>query len=521
MQAAFVANPDRGGTSLDINDSPQSYVAMTADKQAYKKLCCKTPAPGTQITRVSQIQLGVQTNTPPQSCGRSFCNKALSVISWPFEKMHTPAVATLLATASLVGAVTTAFFPQYQVTVISCIALGYFGQTVASMIAKKPAAKPAALVCSRVQQHTSLATMMLAGFYKKELWAIKLNCALFGMLLRLKLQTEEEVPTTIPQESPKIIPLIAGTSIALTLMTTGLVGMYALGQAGSPRTLSLATACAIYGIKGLGAILGYATERYLEANKANCALKVINSGISKIEGIGMGLCYLGNKATPINASASFLALPIGFLLGTSISRMMRMSELQDSFFAMVDHEQNEALSKSRCDKSSFILHTLAFIAFEVAGACFLKFGTDDTIGYEVFFMLTPFLYAIIRFLFSKEQSNNSRVQKAGHFLLHKSPQLISEELNYSLSFAQIKAITQNESNLRIFYVFQSLLMASIEASLFELDEHEDRVRRETQITIDTEQKLAILGKIRREATRNYARMDMIIPVLANTFNIKL
>ena len=159
--------------------------------------------------------------------------------------------------------------------------------------------------------------------------------------------------------------------------------------------------------------------------------------------------------------------------------------------------------------------------FEAVGIYFLKNEKEDTVGYDVFFMLTPAIYYLTRYLFSKQQAEHSSVQRFGHFLLHKSPQVISEELNYGLSFAYSGCVARTDQNARIYFVFQALLMGATEGALFAIDAEEDKDPLdgvpESIILDQTREKRKLLNKIRKLNTANYSRMDILMNLMVHVF----
>jgi hypothetical protein len=500
-------------SALQNQDSPKrSYFGRCIDTILRRK------SSTAKVASVSQTLPTSQTSTNSSLCGRC--------IRWPFEKMHSPIGSSVITAASLVGFVASnTVFPSAPLSLASSIAFGYFGQTVASHCAKIPTTtmKQGSLSIKRVQQHTSLASMMLAGYYQKQAWASILNCILAGMSVRIKVKNHGEFPVVQGRVDPSILeppaetseraraiqeklPLILGIISTLTCVA-GLGAMFAFTELANPRKLTLGIAAAEYGVKGLGIVLGFKMERLLDKYKTNPTCANIQNALSLAENIGIGLAVYAHRYLLTNISAFSVVFPIGFFLGTNISRMHRLSQIEDQ---IVDSSTLDP-GLPRFTLPSVVAHLVMSALFEAAGVGFLLYGNEDTVGLEVFFLLTPPIYYITRFGFSQKQAHNSGFQKIGHFLMHKSTLVLSTELNYGLSFVFAHAVLPTDQNARIFYVFQALLFGSTQGALFAIDKEED-------LSFSVQgAKRQLLRKIRVSNTSNYARIDILITSLTQTF----
>ena len=565
LRAAAGVDPDFKGrmqaASLDgARPTPPSCWSR------FVNYCCQKTAPQAQkVASVAQSLSAASSQATQGSCFNSFW----SFISWPVRQIHkckAAAVTTVLSGISV--GVSATVFPHYPVAaLVSCLALGYLGQTTASKISEvmPDEDKKVATVIRRFQQHTSLATMMVTGYFGKAVWAQDLNCVLAGMLVRLKIEQVDDLknfPTLqieLEQESVSLNPstargrasqnsccqkivsvfqkiapaLVAVASAALFI--SGLTSMYSYNLANANRALTWSIAFAEYGLKGLCALLGYGVERLLEANKGKPAFAKIHSILSKIEGISIGFSIYAHQVLPTNVQAFGFVAPMGYFLGQNMSRMLRINALEDKLLALRstallandgngDVEANGGVTSPRtqvrpgCTRWSFFTHALAASAFIGSGVYFLLKGSPDTVGLEVFFLVTPAFYYISRFVFSKHKCQDSSWRKAGHFLFHKSSQVMSEQLNWALSDVRAHAIAQTVTNAQIFFVFQGLLFGGfVEAPLFAIDEEEDIAEAEESTAIQRSERRLLLKKIRAEITRNFARMDLITISVFNIF----
>jgi len=438
------------------------------------------------------------------SCFGRVCSRLSSII-------HSPAGSSLITIASTIGLIASnTVFPSAPLSVVSSLAFGYFGQTVASHIKQSSdseAMKGTSLGIKRVQQHASLATMMIAGYYQEKWWAPIINCVLAGMSVRLKIKNFGEFPpSSRNHEELKRLPLVLGVISACTC-AIGLYSMNSFSLFGAPRKLTLAIAAAEYGIKGLGVALGFQAERLLEANRQSSACLSIQKALSLVENIGIGACVYSHGHLLTNARALGFVFPLGFFLGTNISRMHRLSQIEQDIMDASDLDPGI----SRISVPSIVLHAFTIDLFAVIGLYYILNWDEDTIGFDVFFPLVPVIYGITRFIFSQRQSHNSRIQKMGHFLLQKSALTLSTELNYGMSFVFAGAVKPTDTNARIFYVFQALLFGSTQAALFAIDEEEN-------LSFSLQgQKRQILRKCRVASTSNFARIDILINTLSHTF----
>ncbi|MDB6081298.1 MAG: hypothetical protein JWO53_570, partial [Chlamydiia bacterium] len=318
------------------------------------------------------------------------------------------------------------------------------------------------------------------------------------------------------------LPRIFG-SLSAVCCTIGVSKMYGLHQTLDPRLLSFAIASAEYGLKGVSAFLGFTLEKWLYARKDNPHLASIHKTLAKLEGIGIGFANYGHQVLPTNIQAFTMSLPIGFFLGVSTSRMQRINEVEDMILArnseiLSPRTERQENKITTYNKKSILYHVTTTLAFEAIGLYIHFKGGEEAKGLDVFFSLTPLVYYATRFGFSKKPTieNASTLQRIGHFALHKSPQVLSEELNYWLSFVLANAIAKTDTNARIFYIGQSILFGSIEGALFTIDGQEDEAADAgLETTLSRRQK--ILHKLRAATTRNYARMDILIKNLAINF----
>ncbi len=525
-------------------------------------ICCRKTAQ--QAQKVAGV--AYQFAAVPQDSAEPCLNKFLKVITWPFKQAS--GWGTIASGISL-GVSATVFQVYPVAALVSGLAVGFFGQTLFSKGSDELQSehKKVTTVIRRFQQHTSLAAMMTAGYFGKEIWARNFNCVLAGMLVRLKIEQADDLKNfpllqigsepvavsltpsngvKVNQEScctksvavfKKIVPLLVGVASA-TLFIGGLTSMYSYNLANASRALSFSIAFAEYGLKGLCALLGYAVERKLEANKGNPCCATIQSLLSKIEGVSIGFCLYAHQVLPTNVQAFGFVAPIGYFMGQNMSRMMRIDALEDKLSAkrtaLLENDGNGDVEKASvgtsqrvlprpgCDGRSFFTHALATSAFIGSGIYFLLKGTPDTVGLEVFFLVTPAFYYISRFVFSKHKCQGSSWRKTGHFLFHRSPLIMSEQLNWALSNARAGAIAHTVTNARIFFVFQALLFgAFVEAPLFAIDEEEDIAEIEERSVVQISERRLLLKKVRGEITRNFARMDLMAIIVFSIFKPKV
>lgn len=544
--------------------------------ERFTSCCRKTPSYASRIESISPLM-----EATPTSCCDTFLNKTLRVIRFPFDKLHTPIGAGLLSVAAGVGLIMNAtLFPNTYLATTSALLLGYFGQTVASQFsstASTSGAQRLALYANRLQQHTSLATMMITGFLQSGMCVdttncapIIINCVLGGMLARLKIQKKDEleeisqelaisdleeiaVDPVAPLPVPAVVlaipplgalpapiavpapvegtltpyvnaiknnPLLVIGATSATCFAFSVLNMGLSNQITVPRMLNLSILLAEYGLKGVGGALGYKVAQVLNANKENAVCKKISKTIGKIEGLGIGLSLYGHQILPTNINAAAVMLPIGFLLGSSIFRMVKVSKLEDVILEIEAKKYGPVPPPPLCTRSSVIAHVATTTLFEAVGCYLWLKGPPQMLGYEMFFTAVPIFYGITRFGFSKVHTHHSLPRKFGHFIFQKSPQLIAEELNYGVSFLHAGLIAKTVSNARIYFLAQAALFATIEASLFALDAAEDAEKQRAEleeVSPETSHRLKVIRTIKNTTTRNHARMDMILYILLNTY----
>ena len=477
-----------------------------------------------------------------------FLKKSYKVLSWPLDVVHSKAGSLLLSTAAAVGLVASTVLGSHVGEVCSGISLGYFGQTFASHVSEKVqgsdtsshATRKVVQLVTRLQQHTSLAAMMLTGYYALSPWAQVTNCVLAGMSLRLKLQNQDDIvgikkllqaqgiQEIIDDEHAQNMSLSSRVSAlfqkhavsliafsGLVAFASGLIAMSQNDELSTPRLLTPSIAFAEYGLKACGISLGVFFERYVNKNEESKEVQVIGSILTKLESVAIGLALYGHGKYKSNLQALFTVLPIGFFLGTSVSKMLVINRAERELLAM-SGDLMQAGEGLTC--SSVLSHAMMTALFEGVGLYFLLNPSDDTVGYEVFFTFAPAVYYITRFVFSKKQAEKTSFHKVGHFILHKSPQVISEELNYGLSFVFARAVLRSDQNARIYFILQALLFGAIEGALFAIDEQEDKDEYTTlptkMVSQSYVQKKQLLNKIRKLNTSNYSRMDILMTTFA-------
>lgn len=468
------------------------------------------------------------------------CEKAVRAITLP--------LAGLFSIASTIGVIANAtIFPNTYLGTVSSFLLGLCGQTVAShakKAASSPCSKGIALYAGRIQEHTSLFTMMVTGYFKSEMCVdtvncapVLVNCGLAGMLASLKIQRndaleeladrlsdQEEKPDSAPPSPPqssteKVISfiknnrrqLIAGTAAALSLYVTGATCMYLFNQIVTPRVCSGFILLTEYGLKGLGGVLGYTVEQLLHADRQNPTCKKISKILSRIDGLSIGFALYGHQVLPTNIEAALVTLPIGFFLGTSISKMRRVSELEDRVFA-----KNAVLKRPSLTHTSIAIHVTTTALFWSVSGYLWYAEIPKSVGYDLFLTLVPPIYFFTRFVATKERSAFL------HFLLQKNPQLLAEELNYGVSFLKAGLIEETISNAHYYFAAQATLFATVEAALFTLDQIEDLIleNEEQPGSPEAQARLQMITALKNMTTRNHARMDMIFYILLNTFLAK-
>jgi hypothetical protein len=525
--------------------------------QRFTSWLCSSKKPA-EVNKVEAVRQNIESSSCSPVCSERTelcCKKFTNLLSWPVRKAHTQVGSSLLSIASLTTVVAATILQIQPLQVIGGLLFGYFGQTVASHISdhvnnsavESRAAKKTVQLITRFQQHTSLATMMVTGYFALNPWAQLTNCALAGMSLCLKLKKQddiidvkrilraqgvdfepnedairvvgrlERIQAIMSAHIPHIITLAGAVSFV-----AGLSSMVVKGEVYGPRVLSASVLAAEYGLKFLSAACGFLIERYLDHNQQSPVYEKLAKLLTKLESIAIGLSLFGHGNYKTNVQALFTILPIGFFLGSSVSKMLVVNDMEKAILHM---NGDLGVTGLECRFSHVASNIVMTALFEGIGIYFLSNEKEDTVGYDVFFMLTPAIYYLTRYLFSKQQAELSSVQRFGHFLLHKSPQVISEELNYGLSFAYAGCVRRTDQNARIYFVFQALLMGATEGALFTIDAEEDKDLLEgvpeALIEDRTIEKKKLLNKIRKLNTANYSRMDILMNLMVHVFrNLK-
>ncbi len=498
---------------VSLGGSPSvSYEEPEPAPSCWQRCVRRIRGPCTRSTTIAMQQL-IPTPEVPQ---RSFYERACGIVT----KIHGLVGSTVFTVAAAAGFVVSHILSYNPGVVASSMALGYFVQTMASAVNKKTTStriKTASNCLMRVQQHTSLATMMLTGFYSDRVWAMPVTCILAGMMARVKIMSDRKwVSLPTPETASRYTKYVLGGLAALSGIScvAGVSALYSAGLDERPRLLSLPVLAAEYGMKGFAGIFGFLFSEWLIAHKTTGWGMLALRALSMVESGGIGLGTYYHRILKKNMQAFAMMVPIGFLLGTYVSKIRYLNALEDRICQESRQEsRHESIPPSRCSRAAVLSHAIAASCFWGPGIYFLLKGTAETMGLDVFFLLTPAIYAITRFAFAK-QGNDSLCRRIGHLCLHKATPIMSAELNYWLTFRGI-GINKTEQNARILYVFQSLLFGSIEGSLFTMDAQQDQDAHQVFGNVDDRRK--ITRWVRAETVRSYARFDLLMIMLANAF----